>query len=202
MSTFQKKRELLQKVYQRAYETYPDDMFLQLLGVNLYAHGKFAEAESIFQEAIEGFSIYPSVSKEAKFFAFACRAGIFVKTKNEQDLQKAANYLAKPPVASIKGPKINSTRFELAFGALARVGRWDIARELVDAQIRDGADKRSLMIRMPELAEGFEQFGTALQLWDELLLIFPGDVEIIESRNALIKKLALQIEESTDATGE
>ena len=58
------------------------------------------------------------------------------------------------------------------------------------------------MIRLSGLAEKAEQFGVALQLWDELLLAMPDDAELSALRSELINRIAAKSEESSGAADE
>ena len=196
-SNERKKLELIRKACRRSFEIHPDAVFLHIEGINLYGIGRFTEAEQVFGEAIKGFSMFPAVSREANFFAFACRAGVFVNSNKEEDIQQAVDYLAAYPMT-----RLTESRFELVFRALARARRWNRAKEVVDARIRQGGDRRALMIRLSGLAEKAEQFGVALQLWDELLLAMPDDAELSALRSELINRIAAKSEESSGAADE
>jgi tetratricopeptide (TPR) repeat protein len=181
--------ELIRQASRRSYEMHPDALFLLMEGISLYAAGQHEEVEKVMREAMDGFSFSPAVTREAKLFAFASRAAIFVETRNEADLEAAVDYLLAYPV-----DRISVARFELVFVALAKTGHWEQAREVIEAMVRRNGDRKVLMKKLAKLAERYEKYGIALQTWDELLAAFPDDSEIIDLRAALIKKMAKSIE--------
>jgi tetratricopeptide (TPR) repeat protein len=188
-----KKFDLLMQASRESYEIHPDAFFLQCEGMVLLTIGRFAEAETVFCKAMEGFSLFPAVSREARFFAYASRAGVFGNSKRREDLEKAVEYLDDYPMS-----KITPARFVLAFEGLARAGRWDKVRELCEGLTCENDQRRSMMMTVARRAEEYENDGFAVTTWEDLLAEFPGDPELIEARTGLIKKLATQVEKSSD----
>jgi serine/threonine protein kinase len=197
ISSEENRIKLMGQACQRSYQIHPDALFLLMEGIALYAAGQNAEAETIMCKAMDGFSFSPAVAREAKFFAFAARAGIFVQTKNEEDLEIAVDYLVDYPVS-----RITPMRFELVFNAFARTGHWKRAKEAIEVMIRQNGDRKGLMKKMAKQAEKYEDYGIALQTWDELLLAFPDDSELVDLRAALIKRMAEKTGVISSSTGE
>lgn len=189
-SLFKNKFELMMESASRSYAIHPDALFLHMEAMAMYSVGNFEEAEANFANAIEGFSLFPAVTNEARFFAFASRASQFVKSQNEEDLQKAVDYLNEYEVSRLTG-----SRFDLAFRALARVGRWEKAKELLNVRIRQTGDQRGLLMLKAGLAAKYGHTGIALQTYNELLAAFPDDAAVIKSRAELIERISANINE-------